>query len=196
MGYWEPIGAAALIVAPIMAAVAWLVRKAVILLTGGSGKPSWRKIWLPVAILVAVIMFLSSSWFSAANTVIFVAPVVKALAPNVTADAAMNLNFIIRRCAHLGIYGLLFLLAYNGPLRRRSRALALLVCVVVAMIDEGHQAMEPDRSGLFSDVVLDFGGALIANFADLLVARRFLSPATQTLRGDHLAPARDAEISQ
>jgi VanZ family protein len=165
MESFEPLPAALLIATPLLAALAWGLRNPpAVLIFGGRDASAVRK-WIPTAVTIAVIFFLSTGYFSAANTLRMVRPVAHTVAPAVSPVSVVNLNNVVRRMAHLGEYGLLFLVANGGPLRRR-RGLALGLCLAVALLDEGHQALLPDRTGLLSDVGYDQMGAIIAAVTD------------------------------
>lgn len=78
----------------------------------------------------------------------------------------VNLNFIIRKGAHFGVYMVLGILVANGLIGcNRSKVstilLSLLICVLYAISDEVHQLFIPGRSGEVRDVLLDSGGALV-----------------------------------
>jgi VanZ family protein len=156
---------ALLIVMPLLTGLAWALQNPpAVRIFGGRDAGAVRK-WIPAAVMIGVIFILSGGYFSAANTLQMVRPVAHAVAPAASPQSVVNLNYVVRRTAHLGEYGLLFLLAYGGPLRRR-RGLALGLCLAVAMLDEGHQALLPQRTGLISDAGYDGLGAIIAALAD------------------------------
>ena len=81
---------------------------------------------------------------------------------------------VIRKIGHVigyGIFGALLFRAWWLTLQARSvsfpsRVLAwtlTLPCVfAIASLDELHQIFLPNRTGLFSDVLIDLGGALLA----------------------------------
>ncbi|MCM3194137.1 VanZ family protein [Priestia megaterium] len=73
-----------------------------------------------------------------------------------------NLEFILRKIAHISFFGLLALLIYwnlNKSSWRYVKAWVLLACF--AFLDELHQAFIIGRDGRIIDVAIDsFGGAL------------------------------------
>ena len=84
-------------------------------------------------------------------------------------------DYPIRKLAHMTEFGILALLLYwafgyyNLPLSGKrgmhlnTRYLcALVVAVLYAATDEFHQLFVPDRAGLFSDVLVDASGAVLA----------------------------------
>ncbi len=166
MGYFGPLFPAFLIVTPLIAACAWVLQTPTAARISGGSDASMGRKWIPAFVTIGAILLLSSAYFSAANTLRIIGPVARAVAPVASPHSTVSLNFVLRRAAHVGVYGLLFLVAYNGPLRGR-RGWALWLCLAVAMLDEGHQALLPERSGLLSDVILDGLGAIIAALVDV-----------------------------
>ena len=88
------------------------------------------------------------------------------LPQGVTADAAlmMRLETLVRKCAHMSEYAVLFCL-YRCALRlsgvKRAGLVALALSVGYAATDEIHQAFVPDRGPSPIDVMIDAGGALL-----------------------------------
>ena len=48
--------------------------------------------------------------------------------------------------------------------------LALMLCVIYALTDEGHQAFVPGRTASLYDVALDSTGALFSHFLTTAIA--------------------------
>ncbi len=76
------------------------------------------------------------------------------------------LQFLIRKGAHAGVYavlGVLSFLAVRAHAPRRGLLLLLppAICLVYAASDEFHQSFIPGRSPQITDVLIDFGGALV-----------------------------------
>ncbi len=88
------------------------------------------------------------------------------------------IQFLIRKTAHLAVYATLSALwfrAQRGPRsgwQARWALLALLVSMLVALGDEFHQSLVPSRGASPWDVLLDSFGALLAQAAIFLSARR------------------------
>lgn len=77
------------------------------------------------------------------------------------------LSFFERKTAHMFLYfvlALLVLFALRRFFHRRGpqTALTLLICAVLAGLDEYHQTLVPGRSGELRDVLVDLTGAAIA----------------------------------
>jgi hypothetical protein len=142
----DPVSASILIMMPIMIGIAWLLRKISIVQSAtacpGGAARSWKR-WAVLLAPVGAILLLSSGLFSQRNTL----AALRYLAPTAWSREAPSVNDILRKSAHLGEYGLLFLLAIAGPLRgRRSLALALLPCRCVGR--RGPSVDNPSTDGL------------------------------------------------
>ena len=139
--------------------------------------------WFPVVAWMAVVFILSTSLFSPARTGAVVEPLVRWLAPAIPGHALDVAHGLVRKAAHFFVYGVLFYLLMRGPLPGREGH-ALLVCVVVALLDEGHQRFVPDRLGSLYDIALNITGALFA---------RFSYAAVNEVRLDRVPPLPDME---
>ena len=73
----------------------------------------------------------------------------------------------IRKVAHfflfmlLGVFVLMTAASYGDSVNLKCALISLSVCVVYAMLDEFHQIFVPGRSAEFSDIAIDFCGALL-----------------------------------
>jgi len=81
-------------------------------------------------------------------------------------ESAQTVNFIVRKSAHLTVYGLLGLsagavAARQGADRRWTWVAGLSWVVVHATLDESHQTTTSVRTGAVSDVFLDSTGAVV-----------------------------------
>lgn len=136
--------------------------------TGSSEQTSIRQ-WLPVIAWGALIFCLSTSAFSAINTAKIIDPILRIVLPGISAAAIDVGHMLIRKCAHFTEYGILFWLLIRGPMAERPY-LALMLCVVYALSDEGHQAFVPGRTASLYDVALDSTGALFSHFLTTAIA--------------------------
>jgi len=125
--------------------------------------------WIPVVVWAALIFTLSTSAFSAANTARIIDPMLRLLLPGITAASVDVCHMLIRKAAHFTEYGVLFWLLVRGPMAQRPY-LALMLCVVYALTDEGHQAFVPSRTASLYDVALDSSGALFSLFLTTAIA--------------------------
>ena len=132
-------------------------------LSGGASEPAPLGAWIPVFVWGALIFMLSTSAFTAANTSRIIDPILRWLLPGITAASVDVCHNLIRKAAHFTEYGILFWLLVRGPMARRPY-LALMLCVVYALTDEGHQAFVPGRTASLYDVALDSTGALFSHF--------------------------------
>lgn len=67
-------------------------------------------------------------------------------------------NFIVRKCAHMTVFGTFAFFAWKATASYRVAWLLTLFC---AIFDEWHQSFQPKRTALFSDVIIDMIGATI-----------------------------------
>ena len=125
--------------------------------------------WLPVIVWGALIFTLSTSTFSAANTAKIIDPLLRLLIPGITASSVDVGHMLVRKAAHFTEYGILFWLLVRGPMAERPY-LALMLCVLYALTDEGHQVFVPGRTASLYDVALDSTGALFSHFLTTALA--------------------------
>jgi len=118
--------------------------------------------WLPPIFWAGCIFVLSTSLFSAADTAKIIVPILKWLMPAASESTIVTIHYSIRKLAHVSEYAVLFFLLVRGPMRGRP-VIALAVCAVYALLDEGHQMFVPSRTASLHDVALDFSGALLAS---------------------------------
>ena len=81
---------------------------------------------------------------------------------------AGNIEYPIRKAAHMTEYAILFLLSYLATVkismsqsRFYNRSIAVLISLLYACSDEMHQLLVPGRSGKMIDVGIDMAGVLI-----------------------------------
>jgi VanZ family protein len=125
--------------------------------------------WIPVVVWGALIFTLSTEAFSAANTARIIDPALRWIFPGIAAASVEVCHMLIRKAAHFTEYGVLFWLLVRGPMAQRPY-MALLLCVVYALTDEGHQAFVPGRTASLYDVALDSSGALFSHFLTTAIA--------------------------
>ena len=121
--------------------------------------------WLPPVLGSAVILIMSGDWGAADHTLGLVRWLLAWLPlspPQI--DLA---HAFLRKIGHATVYGTLYFLwfrAYQGHLNyslTRAFLWSLGLCFLVAVLDEGHQAFIPSRSGRVADLVLDVGGSAL-----------------------------------
>ena len=131
--------------------------------------------WLPPLAWSLVIIGFSGELGSAQQTLGIIRGLLE-LIPGLTPDQMMWLHGLTRKAGNLLGYALLAflwlrLLAGHLRLRRgRAAAVALGLCLAIALIDEGHQTQLDSLTGSLWDVALDMTGAILA--AGLTLSRR------------------------
>lgn len=81
------------------------------------------------------------------------------------------LDLVLRKAAHVAVFGVLLVLVHRA-LDRRSLTAAWLATLAYAISDEWHQTFVPGRAGQPSDVAIDMVGASIAATVLLMRDRR------------------------
>ena len=138
----------------------------------------WRqlRVWLPVVIAMIVILCESTNTFSAENTSTWLRPVFERIFGHVTDRTWAVIHHIGRKSGHLTGYGTvcvtylrawLYTLARRPGLRvwgwrLRSTLLAIASTFCIGGLDEWHQTFIPSRTGMFSDVLIDTSGGVVA----------------------------------
>jgi VanZ family protein len=116
-----------------------------------SNKAMGRWFWwaLLVVFLGAIFIFTALQSFTGEHT--------KTVIQHLTGmneNDAYTANIIVRKAAHVLMYGFLSILLYS-VLLKRSIWYAWICTTAVASLDEWHQSLVPGRSSLFQDVLLD-----------------------------------------
>lgn len=124
------------------------------------------KVWLPVALWMAVIFLGSTDLMSADHTSRFVTPFLRWLRPDISPAVIAQVHFYVRKAAHMTEYAVLAILifrALRGLLRGfASRAAAtLLGSISFAAADEFHQSFVGSRTASPGDVSIDSIGAIL-----------------------------------
>jgi VanZ family protein len=98
-------------------------------------------------------------------------PLLRWLNPNVSEETLQAVQFAVRKTAHITEYAVFALLVWwarrksvRGDPRPWNRSDAVFVLGVVlayAATDEWHQSFIPSREGRVTDVLIDFGGAVV-----------------------------------
>jgi hypothetical protein len=133
--------------------------------------PSVRQLcfyWLPPLLFTGGILALSGDLGSSANT----QALVEWLFPWLPFLGRIGEGHgYLRTAGHITAYASLYYLWFRA-LRRRfapKAGLAILValglCLLISVADEGHQALLPSRQGRITDVALDFGAAVLTALA-------------------------------
>ena len=79
----------------------------------------------------------------------------------------------VRKCAHMGEFGVLFVLLFlsflASAVATRAMAGAIFVSFIYACLDEFHQTKVGGRAGMFTDVCVDMTGVLAAVMFVLII---------------------------
>jgi VanZ family protein len=125
--------------------------------------------WLPVIVWTALIFVGSTDLMSAEQTSRIIAPLLRRLKPNISVEAIAQVQFFVRKGAHLSEYAILALLLWRAlrisvPQANMSilAGIVLLASAVFAVSDEFHQSFVASRTASPVDVLIDICGALIA----------------------------------
>ncbi|MGX1902566.1 VanZ family protein [Thermolongibacillus altinsuensis] len=117
--------------------------------------------------------FTESPIFTGANTASWIDSVAEKLQLEHVNHGFWAWNYLIRKLAHLSVFGLLAVLVWRALYPRRFAMVgAWVFAVVCACLDEWHQSFQPGRTPLLSDVVIDACGAGIALFVVRVYLRR------------------------
>lgn len=154
--------------------------------------PHFFHSWLPVVLCAAVFALESTAAFGANRTSAPLFAACHALFGPSIDPRWSDIHHMIRKIGHFTGYGLFSLVCFRGVFLSipqviqvkftaqarivASHSLAILAVFLVANVDEIHQTFLPNRTGCFSDVLLDTAGA-IALQAVLFLAMRLFTPS-------------------
>jgi VanZ family protein len=135
------------------------------------------KYWAPVITWMLLVFVASGDLMSAVHTSRFLVPFLLWLKPDISVETLAQIQFCIRKTAHLTEYAILALLLCRAVFRgtnfkwARSTlfASAWIACVLVAAGDEFRQSFVESRGASPWDVMIDSAGALLG----LLLYSRF-----------------------
>jgi VanZ family protein len=137
---------------------------------------SFLKYWLPVVVWLGVIFFGSTDFMSAEHTSRIIEPFLRWLKPDISPEAIAQVQFFVRKVAHLTEYAILAMLLWRAIYRGTNLTMTMsilsvsvwLAATFVAAGDEYHQSFVPSRGAAWGDVLIDSGGAIFG----LLIAGR------------------------
>lgn len=121
--------------------------------------------WLPVVLWMALMFFGSTDLMSAEHTSRFLAPFLRWLRPDISAETIAQAHLLMRKAAHLTEYAILTGLLFRalggliGPFWWRA-TIALLPALIFAAADEYHQSFVLSRTSSLGDVLFDCCGAI------------------------------------
>ena len=154
--------------------------------------PHFLRSWLPVLVCASIFAIESTAAFGANRTSAPLYAACHAIFGAAIDPRWSDIHHMIRKIGHFTGYGLFSLVCFRGvflsirqmrnlqltaPARQWiSHSMAIAAVFLVANIDEIHQTFLPNRTGCFSDVLLDTAGA-IALQAVLFLAMRLFTPS-------------------
>lgn len=140
----------------------------------------WVYAWLPVLIGISAICIETTTDFGSDHTSAPLRWLWEHLFGPVSAQAWNLIHHYIRKTGHFvgyGLIGLAWLHAWWMTFARwrflHCSWMALTFTALMAAADELHQSFEPNRTGMFRDVVLDCCGALVLQMLAWLALRLF-----------------------
>jgi VanZ family protein len=122
---------------------------------------------MPVLAWMIVIFAASTDLGSGQHTSRFLIPFLRWLDPHMSWVTIFQIQFFVRKAAHLTEYAILAILllrAVRSGLRWNfftQSALVLGLAALYAMTDEFHQSFSPSRTATMHDVMIDCCGAAI-----------------------------------
>jgi VanZ family protein len=117
-------------------------------------------------VALASIYFLGGSLFSAARMTLLFYPLMRLVFHVTDRNQLYYWLTVVRYAAHYMEYFVLFLvLTWLVRLRPLT---ALILCLILAVADEGHQYFLPDRTCSPRDIAWDSAGALTAYFLTII----------------------------
>src|SRR5437667_4506739 len=149
---------------------------------------SFLRYWLPVLIWLGVIFVGSTDLMSAEHTSRIIGPLLRWFNPDISPTTVAQIQFFVRKAAHLTEYAILAALFWRA-LRRGTRwqlkvsilrlrsgqvlfLTVMLACGLFAAIDEFHQSFVPSRTASPVDVMIDIAGAFVGLAICLAFAKR------------------------
>ena len=145
-------------------------------------KPDWRGRlirYAPILLWTGVILFLSTSQASMAETSRFIRPLIEFFFPSAAPDTFLLIHAFIRKTAHFVEYAVLGLFAARAfsnssvnILRKYWTLFSVAIVVLIAVIDEINQSLGTSRTGSVWDALLDISGGISAILVFYLIRGR------------------------
>ena len=147
--------------------------------------------WLPLFLWVGVIYVGSTDLTSPQQTSRFLVLFLRWLRPDITADSIAQIQFFVRKVAHLTEYLILAVLLWRALIRGTHFQMqisilfimVLFVCTIFAASDEFHQSFVSSRTASANDVMIDMCGALVGLAICWIVAGRRASRQARIASG-------------
>lgn len=138
-------------------------------------------VWLPTLVWLALIAWFSSDFFSSAHTGRLLLKIIHLVYGDISEQNFQIVHFLVRKAAHLTVYGTLGGLAYyswratlpaNGWGRLHWITFASAMALLAGSLDEFHQSFVASRGPSPYDVLLDLTGALLVQLAITVAGAR------------------------
>lgn len=133
-----------------------------------NGTGFWISAWWPVAVGIAVISVESTMWMGTDHTSGPLRRIYEMIFGSVSDPSWTEIHRYIRKTGHFlgyGLIGLAWLRAWWMSLPRSrffpDALLALAGTAAIAICDEWHQSLLPNRTGTPWDVLIDCSGAIL-----------------------------------
>jgi VanZ family protein len=136
----------------------------------------WRY-WAPPVIWALAIMVLSGDLGAGPKTYSMFSWVLS-LIVTLPSKTVGVLHTYFRKSLHVIFYGILSVLWFRALMASHPGRLwgnfflALVLCLAVSLIDEGHQFFLTSRTGNLGDVFLDMSGAVVFTLLTVLLGKR------------------------
>ena len=124
--------------------------------------------WLPLVIWLIMIFIASTDLMSAEHTSRIIGPILRWLHPGISPARIEQVQFVVRKMAHVSEYAVLSLFIFRALVNTTRRArfagaasITLLTSGAFAASDEFHQSFVPSRTSSMRDVMIDITGAII-----------------------------------
>ena len=156
--------------------------------------PTTLQAWLPALLFTFVLALESTAAFGSDHTSAPLHHLFQLLFGSAIDRHWSYTHHMIRKTGHFAGYGMLSLVFFRGfrlTLRNTalrlhsalaSHSLAIAATFVIACADEIHQSFLPNRTGCFSDVLLDTAGALALQITLILLLRTASRPQSQPIQ--------------
>lgn len=137
--------------------------------------------WLPALIWAAILLAASGNAAAAGNTAGIIRAILAATIGPLPDPAFEAIHFAFRKSGHVLAYAIAGGLNFyavrcgRGGWMLRWSAVAVLLATLTASLDEWHQSYFTSRTGVPTDVVIDFCGAVLAQVIVRLRAVRDVS---------------------
>ncbi len=136
--------------------------------------------WIPLFLWLGVIFLGSTDLMSAEHTSRFLVPFLRWLKPGIPGDAIAQVQFFVRKAAHLIEYAILAMLLWRAVCRGTNLKMKMSIlfivvwggCAIFAVGDEFHQSFAVSRTASAQDVLIDVCGAVVGLAIYLTLNRR------------------------